>query len=89
MEGCDADRLLCHRYDALEVGTEQAWLDATVARFGRLDGLINNAGVMDTASLEDLTEESLDQMLAVNLKAPWRLTRLALPTSDQRAPVEL
>jgi NAD(P)-dependent dehydrogenase (short-subunit alcohol dehydrogenase family) len=44
---------------------------------------------MDTASLEDLTEESLDQMLAVNLKAPWRLTRLALPTSDQRAPVEL
>ena len=79
MEGCDADRLLCHRYDALEVGTEQAWLDATIARFGRLDGLINNAGVMDTASLEDLTEESLDQMFAVNLKAPWRLTRLALP----------
>ena len=79
MEGCDTGRLLCHRYDALEVGTEQAWLDATIARFGRLDGLINNAGVMDTASLEDLTEESLDQMFAVNLKAPWRLTRLALP----------
>ncbi len=79
MDGCDEDRLLCHHYDALEAGTDSAWVDATLERFGRLDGVVNNAGVMDTASLEDLTEESLDEMHAVNVKAPFRLTRLALP----------
>lgn len=79
MDGCDEDRLLCHHYNALEAGTDSAWVDATLERFGRLDGVVNNAGVMDTASLEDLTEESLDEMHAVNVKAPFRLTRLALP----------
>lgn len=78
MEGCDEDRLLCHTYDALEAGSDRAWVDATVTRFGRLDGIVNNAGVMDTTPLEDLTEEALDWMIAVNLKAPLRLTQLAL-----------
>ncbi len=79
MSGCDQERVLCHHYDALESGSEQGWRDATVERFGRLDGIVNNAGIVDTASLEDLTEAALDQMLAVNLKAPLRLTQLALP----------
>ena len=79
MVGCDDDRLLCHRYDALEAGADRVWLDATLERFGHLDGIVNNAGIVDTASLEDLTEAALDQMLAVNVKAPFRLTQLALP----------
>lgn len=75
---CAGDRLLCHRYDALVPGTDSAWVDATISRFGRLDGVINNAGVIDTAPLEELTEDSLDKMMAVNLKAPLRLTQLTM-----------
>lgn len=75
----DGERLMCHAYDALESRSEQAWLDATVERFGRLDGVVNNAGIVDTAAFEDLTGDALDQMLDVNLKAPLRLTQLALP----------
>lgn len=79
MAGCDDGRLLCHRYDALDAGSDREWVDATVTRFGRLDGIVNNAGIVDTASLEELTDDALDTMLAVNLKAPLRMTRLALP----------
>ena len=79
MGGCEGDRLLCHQYDALHAGSDGAWLDATIERFGRLDGVVNNAGIMDIAPLDELTEESLDEMLAVNVKAPFRLTQLALP----------
>lgn len=79
MAGCDEERLLCHRYDALQAASDEAWVNATVSRFGRLDGLVNNAGIVDTASLEELSEDALDAMLAVNVKAPLRMTQLALP----------
>lgn len=74
------DRLLCHRYDANEVGSDTAWVGATIDRFGGIDGIVNNAGIIDTASLDDLTDESLDDMWAVNVKAPTRMIRLALPS---------
>ncbi len=75
----EQSRLLCHPYDALQVGSDEAWVAATVERFGRLDGIVNNAGIVDTASLEELSEDALDAMLAVNVKAPLRMTQLALP----------
>ena len=79
LDGCVGDRLLCHVYDADEPGSDDAWCAATVERFGRLDVLVNNAGIVDTTSLDDLTDDVLDRMLAVNVKAPLRLTRIALP----------
>ncbi|MEP1124535.1 MAG: SDR family NAD(P)-dependent oxidoreductase [Ilumatobacter sp.] len=79
MAGCDTDRLLCHHYDALDAGSDRAWVDATIGRFGRLDGIVNNAGIVDTASLEDLSADAVDTLLAVNVKAPLRMTQLTLP----------
>ena len=61
--GAGDDRLLCHGYDATESGSDAAWLDATLERFGGLDVVVNNAGVLDTARLEDLTMDSLDHLL--------------------------
>ncbi len=79
MDGIDDDRLLCHPYDATVPGDDAAWLDATIDRFGSLEVLVNNAGIVDTASLDDLTEEALDRMWSVNVKAPLRLIQFALP----------
>ncbi|MFK8023729.1 MAG: SDR family NAD(P)-dependent oxidoreductase [Ilumatobacter sp.] len=79
MSECSGDRLFCHHYDAQVAGADASWVEATVERFGRLDGIINNAGIVDTAPFDALTEESLDDMLAVNVKAPLRLTQLAMP----------
>ncbi len=75
----DAERLLVHRYDADSLASAQAWLDATLARFGRLHVLVNAAGINPKALLTDPDETALDRMWAVNVKGPMRLIRMALP----------
>ena len=76
----DSDRVMAHSYDANAPGSDQAWFDATIGRFGSVDILINNAGVIDNAPFDDLTEDGLDSMWSVNVKAPFRLTQIAMPT---------
>lgn len=73
------DRLLCARYDAADRATHGAWLAATLARFGRLDGLVNNAGTSNTFSIESGEEEDLDALWTINVKGPLFLTRACLP----------
>ena len=75
----DADRLLCCRYDAEDRGSQVAWVDETVRRFGRIDALVNNAGMVVRVQIEDDNDEALDRMWAVNVKAPLAMTRLAMP----------
>lgn len=74
-----ADRLLVTRFDATDPATAFPWVDATISRFGRLDALINNAGILRIVDFEKGTEDELDEMWAVNVKAPFRLIRTALP----------
>lgn len=76
--GLDAERVLFHAFDAANPAQAGAWVEATVARFGRIDALINNAGILRRVTFEE-GEEHLDAMFAVNVKAPYRLIRLALP----------
>ncbi|MBC8257647.1 MAG: SDR family NAD(P)-dependent oxidoreductase [SAR324 cluster bacterium] len=71
--------LLCHKYDARDSSSAKSWIEATINRFGCIDGLINNAGILHTTGLEDDEEDLLDDMWEVNAKAPLRLTRLAFP----------
>ena len=75
----DPDRLLVSRFDALDTGSATAWIEETVTRFGRLDALINNAGIMKPLSFSAGDESVLDELWAVNVKAPYRLIRLTLP----------
>jgi NAD(P)-dependent dehydrogenase (short-subunit alcohol dehydrogenase family) len=73
------ERVLQCRFDAEDAPTARTWVDATVRHFGRLDGLVNNAGILRLHDLEDYDEAAFDAMLEVNLKAPYRLTVAALP----------
>ena len=75
----DPERLFVHRFEATDADTATAWVDATAKRFGRIDGLINNAGVLRPISMTEGDEAVLDDLWAINVKAPYRLTRLALP----------
>ena len=72
-------QLLCHAYDAKIPKSAKSWIDGTIEHFGRIDVLINNAGILHSIGLEDDSEELLDEMWEVNAKAPLRLTRLAFP----------
>ena len=74
-----ADDVLIHGYDAERPETATAWMTSTVDRFGRLDGLVNNAGVYLSARIEDGEEADFDRLWAVNVKGPLKLIQLALP----------
>ena len=50
-----------------------------IEAFGHLDVLVNAAGVIATGALEATTDEIWDTMMAVNLRAPFRLMRAAAP----------
>jgi NADP-dependent 3-hydroxy acid dehydrogenase YdfG len=75
----DGKAVMSHRYDATDAASNEAWVAATVARFGRIDGLVNNAGVALDAAIEDADEIAYDRMWEINVKGPLRMTRLALP----------
>lgn len=51
----------------------------TVAHFGRIDGLVNNAALMTRGGLENTSAEAFDRTVAVDLKAPFLLIQSALP----------
>ena len=48
-------------------------------RFGRLDVVVNNAAVIRTGSLDDITPELVDHHYAVNVRGPLLLVKAALP----------
>ena len=77
--GWVAERVFAARYDAENQATHRQWVDATAARFGRIDGLINNAGMVVRVRIEDERDAELDRMWAVNVKAPLSMIRTALP----------
>jgi NADP-dependent 3-hydroxy acid dehydrogenase YdfG len=78
--GAKAERVACFPYDALDLDLAKAWVAGTVQRFGRIDGLVNNAGIAKPAvTIEDEDETNLDRMISINIKGPLRLIRLAMP----------
>lgn len=54
-------------------------IDTIIATEGRIDVLVNNAGISMFGVAESSTTDDLQQMLATNVIAPWRLMKLALP----------
>ncbi|MFE6747089.1 SDR family NAD(P)-dependent oxidoreductase [Kitasatospora purpeofusca] len=65
-----------------------AVVGAALERFGRLDVLVNNAGIAPHATLGGYTPEGVAALLATNLTAPVLLTQAALPAlTDSRGVV--
>lgn len=53
-------------------------VEGAVARFGRLDVLVNNAGSFNFGPVDETTDAMLDEVLDISLRAPFRLCREAL-----------
>jgi NAD(P)-dependent dehydrogenase (short-subunit alcohol dehydrogenase family) len=75
----DQGRLHLAEFQAEDWGSHRRWIDAALARFGRIDGLVNNAGVHSSMTLRDPDEAELDRLWAINCKAPLSLIHCALP----------
>ena len=66
----------------LDVTSEEDWnsaVDLAVERFGKLDILINNAGIFPMESIEETTVESWDKVMDVNAKGVFLGTKAAIP----------
>ncbi|WP_219414083.1 SDR family oxidoreductase [Pseudonocardia nigra] len=65
--------------DLVDADDREQLVQTVIDRHGRLDALVNNAGVGRVGPLMDLDAASIEQMVTVNLTAVADLTRLALP----------
>ncbi len=72
-------RVILTQADVVDAKGVQAALDRTVEDFGRLDVLVNNAGMAYRGSVEAMPEEAWDRILAVNLKSVFLFCRAAIP----------
>ena len=65
--------------DVTKPAMRQAAIDLTLQRFGRLDLLVNNAGITARGAVEDIPEDLWRAVFDTNLFGPIELIRLALP----------
>jgi len=63
--------------DVSKLAGLQKLVDEAVGRFGRLDIMVNNAGIETRTSVLDTTEDQYDKVLAINLKSAFFGTQLA------------
>jgi NADP-dependent 3-hydroxy acid dehydrogenase YdfG len=75
----ESERLMTHRYDAEDAKSPISWVNATVARWGGIDAIVNTAGINPKVRVSDEGENELDEMWRVNVKGPLRLVRATLP----------
>jgi 3-oxoacyl-[acyl-carrier protein] reductase len=73
-----ADRVWSAACDVTSEPQVQALIDGAAARFGRIDVMINNAGLGGTASVVEMTDEQWARVLDVTLNGTFRCTRAAL-----------
>ena len=76
----DHDGADLSRPDAVE-----SLVHGVLARHGRIDVLVNNAGIQHTARVESFPPEQWDRILAINLSAVFHATRAALPSMQARS----
>ena len=72
----------CAWFVRLDVADEESWkaaLAEVIDRAGKLDVLVNNAGINIRRPIEEMSVENLDRMLAVNVRGPFLGIKHALP----------
>lgn len=77
-------RAVANTDDVSQMTAAQAMIDQAVQEFGRLDAVVNNAGILRDRMLFNMTENDWDRVLAVHLKGTFATTRAAAPLFRQQ-----
>jgi 3-oxoacyl-[acyl-carrier protein] reductase len=79
------DRTAILEGDVADASAAGQLVEATVAAFGRIDIVVNNAGITDDDLVMRMTAESFDRVIATNLKGTFNVTKAAMrPMIRQR-----
>jgi NAD(P)-dependent dehydrogenase (short-subunit alcohol dehydrogenase family) len=65
--------------DVSKAADTQRAAEQTEMAFGRTDVLVNNAGALSVSTIETISEEDWDRVIATNLKGPFLMSRAVLP----------
>ncbi len=72
-------KILARKVDVRDLNAQQAVVAEGIERFGRLDVLVVNAGVLSWGRLFEMPEEQWDTVIQVNLSGAWKTLRAAVP----------
>jgi NAD(P)-dependent dehydrogenase (short-subunit alcohol dehydrogenase family) len=70
--------------DVAQPGVGQRIIDTAIERFGRVDTLVNNAGIFIPKNFTDYTDDDYDAITGVNLRGFFEVSRAALPAMLSR-----
>ena len=66
---------LGYQIDVRDQASITRMVDSVVARYGRIDCLVNNAGIVQDSTLKNMTEEQFDSVIEINLKGVYNCTK--------------
>jgi len=78
--GLEAGAVIAFAADVRDPATLSAMVSATLAKWGRIDCLVNNAGIVADAQLKNMTDEQFNSVIDVNLKGVYNCTRAVVDT---------
>ena len=65
--------------DVSDVSRLEKMMNDVAKRYGKIDVVVNNAGILQTSKIEDITEEEWNKMVDINLKSAFFVSQKALP----------
>jgi NADP-dependent 3-hydroxy acid dehydrogenase YdfG len=75
---------IVNKFEATELTTIDSWVENTINKYGKIDGLVNNAGILKIISFNEGEIEDLNELWKVNVVSPFYLTKLCLPHIKKR-----
>jgi|AntRauTorckE6833_2_1112554.scaffolds.fasta_scaffold04662_1 3-oxoacyl-[acyl-carrier protein] reductase len=60
-------------------------VEKAIKTYGRIDVLVNNAGALNDAPIDEMADEAFDEVMSINVKGPWQLTKAVVPHMKKHA----
>ena len=66
--------------DVRDIKSLEGMVEATVKRWGRVDCLVNNAGIVSDSQMKNMSEDQFDRVIEINLKGVFNCTKAVVNT---------